>query len=109
MQTYLYTCQGCGCPRSVPVPPQVDPPDAMALYCACCHQSGNAARTGLPHGAQVFRLTPAAPVAAEPASQPEPPYAYQHPTDRAEQRRWTFARYLYETGRIREGYGAAEN
>lgn len=41
-------------------------------------------------------------------AQPGPKSDYIPPATTMEQRRLTFARYLYETGRIREGYGCAE-
>jgi hypothetical protein len=42
-------------------------------------------------------------------AQPGPISDYIDPPTILERRRLTFARYLYETGRIREGYGCAQS
>lgn len=111
----LYVCRGCGCQRKLDGPP-VTPPPTVHLYCPCCHAHGVPGPKGLPAGCQVFDLatrgaaTPAKPVTDAPdgdepdlAGSVDAPYAYEHPEDPADRRRWAFARYLFETGRIGEG------
>jgi len=108
MTEYLFRCQGCGCGKRVSLP---EPRDTLYLHCPCCQMHGVSSGPGVPAGSQAFRRVaprPAAPVPDEPDAAPQDaPGAPETVWTPQEFARLRFARWLAETGRLREVYGCA--